>query len=147
MPPTNWLAIVIATFIPMIVGFIYYHDKVFGNAWMTSLGWTKETMKKGNMAVMFGVSLFMSFLLANWILFNVDGPGQEGKYDTFKHGAGHGVFVTFLLVMPIIVTTGLFERKSFKNMAINIGYWLITLCLMGGVIDAMNHWPADMPPM
>ncbi|MFZ1676553.1 MAG: DUF1761 domain-containing protein [Saprospiraceae bacterium] len=147
MPPTNWLAILIAALIPMIVGFIYYHKKVFGNAWMNSLGLKEEDLRKGNMPVIFGVSLLMSFFLSMFLLINVDGPGQEGQYDSFKHGAAHGVLLSLLVAMPVLVTNGLFERKNFKNLAINILYWVITLALMGGTIDAMNHWPADMPAM
>jgi len=146
MPPTNWLAILIAALIPMITGFTYYHKNVFGKAWQSSLGLTDEDLKKGNMAVIFGVSIFMSFLLSMFILNNVDGLGQEGQYDSFKHGALHGVIMALFFAMPVMVTNGLFERKSFKNLAINIGYWIITLALMGGVIDAMNHWPEVMPP-
>ena len=144
---TNWLAIIIAALIPMIVGFIYYHPKVFGKAWMNSLGITEADLKIGNMGLIFGVSLVMSFILSFYLLGNVDGPGQEGpqgQFDTFKHGAAHGMLLTIFLVMPVMVTNGLFERKSFKNLGINLLYWLITLSLMGGVIDAMNHWP-DLP--
>ncbi|MEP6646268.1 MAG: DUF1761 domain-containing protein [Saprospiraceae bacterium] len=147
MPQPNWLAILIAALIPMLVGFIYYHKNVFGKAWMSSLGITEEDTKKGNMAIIFGVSLVMSFMLAMFLLIIVNGPGQEGQYDTFKHGAFHGVLLALFVATPVMVTNGLFERKNFKNLAINIVYWVITMALMGGVIDAMNHWPADMPAM
>jgi len=143
----NWLAILIATLIPMIVGFIYYHKSLFGNAWMNSLGLTEEDLKKGNMAVIFGVSLLMSFLLSMFMLQNVDGSMQEGEFDSFKHGAFHGTLIGIVVAMPVLVTNGLFERKNFKNLAINTLYWIITLALMGGVIDALNHWPNDQPPM
>lgn len=144
MPQPNWIAIIIAALIPMIVGFIYYHPKVFGKAWMNSLGITEEDTKKGNMAVIFGVSLFMSFLMSMFLLLNVDGPGQEGQFDSFKHGVMHGILLALAVAMPVLVTNGLFERKNFKNLMINTFYWIITLALMGGVIDAMNHWPAEM---
>ena len=141
---TNFLAVIIAALIPMIVGFIYYHPKVFGKAWMNSLGITEADLKVGNMALIYGICLVMSFLLSMYLLGNVDGPGQEGQnreYDTFNHGAFHGMILTIFLVMPVMVTNGLFERKSFKNLGINLLYWLITISLMGGVIDALNHWP------
>lgn len=147
MPPTNWLAILLAALVPMIVGFIYYHKNVFGKAWMSSLGITEEDTRKGNMPIMFGVSLLMSFLISMFLLVYVDGPGQEGQYDSFKHGALHGILLSLLVAMPVMVTNGLFERKNFKNMGINILYWMITLALMGGIIDCLNHWPADMAPM
>lgn len=143
MPSPNILAIVLAALIPMLMGFIYYHPKVFGKAWMESLGLTEEDLKKGNMAVIFGVSLVMSFLLSMFLLVNVDGPGQEGAFDSFKHGAFHGTLIGFMVAMPVLVTNGLFERKNLKNLAINTLYWVITIALMAGVIDALNHWPNE----
>jgi hypothetical protein len=143
----NWIAILIAALIPMLVGFIYYHKSLFGKAWMNSLGLTEEDLKKGNMAIIFGVSLLMSFLLSMFMLQNVDGPMQEGEFDSFKHGAFHGTLIGIVVAMPVLVTNGLFERKNFKNLAINTLYWIITLALMGGTIDALNHWPNDQPAM
>lgn len=136
----NWLSVVIATLIPMIVGFIYYHPKVAGTAWMQSIGMTEEKAREANMAVTFGLSLVLSFLLAFFLMNNVNGPFQEGEFDTFKHGAFHGVIVGLLVAVPVMVTNGLFEQKSAKNLIINTLYWVLTMALMGGVLDAMNHW-------
>ncbi len=147
MENANWLSILIATLIPMVLGFIYYHPKVFGNAWMASVGMKPEDAKKANMALVFGLSFIMAFLLALFVLYNVDGPAQEGQYDSFKHGASHGLILSFFVAMPIMVTNGLFEQKSFKNLVINLGYWAITLILMGGVLDAMNHLTFPIPAM
>jgi len=141
MEEINWLSMIIATLIPMIVGFIYYNPKVVGTAWMNSLGITEEHMKNGNMPVIFGVSLVMSFFLSFFLLNFNNSLGQEGQFDTFGHGAWHGAFVGIVIAMPVLVTNGLFELKNFKNLAINTVYWIISLALMGGVLDAMNHWP------
>ena len=127
------------------MGFIYYHKALFGKAWMDSIGMTEEKAKEANMPVVFGISLVMAFFIAFFLLNFNNGPGQEGGFDTFKHGAFHGVFITIVLVMPIFITNGLFEQKSWKNMLINILYWMITLAIMGGIVDAMNHWPNEMP--
>lgn len=147
MPQPNWLAILIAALIPMLVGFVYYHKNVFGKAWMDSLGIKEEDLKTSGMGIIFGVSLLMSFMLSMFVLVNVDGPMQEGEFDSFKHGALHGTIIAVMVAMPVLVTNGLFERKKFKNLAINTVYWLITLALMGGVIDMLNHWPNDAPAM
>lgn len=144
MPPINWLSILIAALIPMLVGFVWYNEKVFGTAWMNSIGLTKEDAKKANMPIMFGVSLVMSFLLSWYLLFNVDGFGQEGQYDTFKHGAFHGFLLGLLVATPVMITNGLFEMKKWKTMIINVGYWLTTMTLMGGVLDMMNHFPENL---
>jgi hypothetical protein len=147
MPPMNWLSLVIAALIPMLLGFVYYHKALFGKAWMASPGMTEEDIQKGNMAIIFGVSLVCAFLIGSFIVFNVNGPGQEGvngEFDTFKHGAGHGLIIGMMLVVLIMITNGLFERKQWKNLLINAGYWILCLIIMGGILDAMNHWPNEL---
>lgn len=137
----NWLSMVLATLTPMLVGFIYYHKAVFGKAWMDSIGMTDEKAKEANMAVVFGVSIVLSFLLAFFMLnFTNDGINQEGEFDNFGHGAWHGAFAAIIIITPVMIINGLFEQKSWKNMGINVLFWIITLALMGGILDAMNHW-------
>lgn len=58
------------------------------------------------------------------------------SYRTFKHGMFHGCIAGFLFATPILTINALFERKGFKYIAINAGYWIITLGLMGGIICA-----------
>jgi Protein of unknown function (DUF1761) len=69
---------------------------------------------------------------------NADIAGFMGKYGnefrTFKHGVFHGLLYGIFMVLPIIGTNGLFERKSWKYIFINVGYWTVSLMLMGGII-------------
>ena len=141
MENVNWLSIVLAAIIPMVMGFIWYGNFAFGKAWMASIGMTEEKAKEANMGLTFGLSFVMSALMAFFLMGFNNGPGQEGVYDTFGHGAAHGAILSVFLVIPIFITNGLFEQRSWTNMLINAGYWLITLALMGGVVDVMNHWP------
>ena len=163
----NFLAIIVAALMPMVIGFIWYHPKVFGNAWMRAAGLSEEQLKGGNMPVIFGLSFLMSLLLAvaiNTIAYHdsfisgalyyvTDGtmqpdPASEaGRWleyyktnlsdsnRTFQHGAVHGFFIAGLLIaLPLMATNALFERKSFKYVAVNAGYWMLTLMLMGGIL-------------
>lgn len=141
MGDINWLSLVISTLLPTALGFAWYHKALFGNAWMDSIGMTEEKARSGNMAVMMGVGLVMALFLSLFLMANVNGPGQEDTFDTFKHGALHGAFLGILVAAPVMITNGLFEQKSWKNLLINTGYWILTLTLMGGVLDAMNHFP------
>ena len=56
------------------------------------------------------------------------------KFRTFKHGALHGSMVGIFIALPILVTNGLFETKSWKYGLINAFYWIITLGIMGGIL-------------
>lgn len=146
-----------AALIPMIVGFVYYHKKVAGNAWMSVTGMTEEKAKESNMAVVFIASYLFSVLLAFalsgivnhqsglYSLFGGDTTDplfkqvMEAKgtaFRTFKHGALHGFLTSIAIALPILGTNALFEQKGWKYIFINVGYWTITLVLMGGLLCA-----------
>ena len=161
---TNFSIMAAAAVIPLVMGFIWYNPRMFGTAWLKATGLTEEDAKSGNMALIFGVSYLLSFFLANslnfvvihqWGIFSIlltvpgfqDGSATElVKYfedfmvdygtvgRTFGHGSFHGVVSGVLFATPILATNALFERKGFKYIAINCGYWIVTFALMGGVI-------------
>lgn len=160
---TNYLALLGAAFIPMIMGFLWYGPMLFQDKWMKEMNFTKKDLEGGNMLLIFGLSFVFSLLIAFFMQFlvihqfgvyqtlagepefmNGSGKGftyfQEfmnnfgDRFRTFKHGALHGVITGLFFVLPIIGIKSLFERKSFKYVAINVGYWVVTLALMGGVI-------------
>lgn len=155
---TNMAIMAAAALIPMVIGFIWYNPAVFGKAWMNASGMTDEKVKGGNMAVIFGLAYLFSFFMAFIITGNVihvngfaslmlgiETPEAKeilekvvteygSNFRTFKHGAFHGVLLGLFFVLPVLGTNALFERKGFKYIAINVGYWVVSLALMGGVI-------------
>ncbi|HET6227578.1 MAG TPA: DUF1761 domain-containing protein [Bacteroidia bacterium] len=60
------------------------------------------------------------------------------NFRTFKHGALHGTIAGVMLALPVIGVNALFERKGFKYVAINAGFWIVCLALMGGVVCAFS---------
>jgi len=152
----NPWAIPVAALTALVIGFVWYNPKIFGNVWMKASGMTEEKMKGGNMAVIFGVSLALSLLLAFFTMFLVvhvvgvygmtegqlDGPTAKafmdewaGKYRSFGHGLIHGAMAGVFMVLPIVAINALFERKSWKYILINAGYWIVTLAIMGSIIS------------
>jgi len=55
---------------------------------------------------------------------------------SFGHGAVHGVVGSIMLVLPLIGINALFEKRGWKYILIHTGYWLITSCLVGGLLSA-----------
>src|SRR5688500_11851382 len=158
----DFLIVFAAALVPMIVGFIWYNPRVFGKAWMKASGMTEEKMKGGNMVKIFGMTFVFSLMIAVIMIavvihqahiFSILGtqpdandPNSESSillkkimdqygnsYRTFKHGVFHGTLAGIFLALPILGINALFERKSFKYIFINAGYWIITLALMGGI--------------
>jgi len=130
----NYLAVVVGGLVPMVMGFIWYHPKLFGTVWMNSLGFKEEDLQGGNMAVIFGVSYLMSALIA-YLLSTYIGTTHDASEQVFTHGAFHGAFLAVFSAIPVLVTNSLFEKRNWTNILINMAYWFITITLMGGVVS------------
>ena len=68
MEDFNYMAILVAAIVTFIIGFAWYNPKLFGTTWMREAEMTEEKMKSGNMAVIFIVTLILSFILAFFVL-------------------------------------------------------------------------------
>ncbi len=56
------------------------------------------------------------------------------EFRTFKHGMLHGFMLSLFVVFPVTATNAMYEQRSWKHIFINMGYWTISIMLMGGVI-------------
>ena len=63
----NFLVILLAALVPLILGFIYYHPAVMGKMWMVVNGFKEDDLKVGNMFVIFITTFIFSFLLLSLI--------------------------------------------------------------------------------
>lgn len=155
----NFLALFVAALSTLIVGFVWYNPKVFGTIWMKESGMTEEKMKGGNMLLTFGLSLlyafFISFIIQMLTIHQFGALGMVGgdpsiakpsyeafmadygmAFRTFKHGALHGFMTGLFLVLPVIGTNALYERRSFKYTLVTGGFWIVCFMIMGGIICA-----------
>jgi hypothetical protein len=149
----------VAAIVTLVIGFIWYHPKVFGTIWMRENNFTQEDLRKGNMLKIFGLTYIFSVMIAMTLmsltihqsgaLGMVGGPPmlESAKpsfhafmadygtaFRTFKHGALHGCISGIFFALPVVGINGLFERKSWKYILINGGFWIVSLTIMGGLI-------------
>lgn len=165
----SFISIPVAALASMVIGFIWYNPKVMGTVWMKSAGITdpEKHSEGANMAVIFGLSIFFACLLALALLpmtvhqtaigslvqdmnlakdakiellVNGESIAYGDKFRTFKHGAFHGTIMGILVALPILGTNALYERRGFKYIAVNAGYWIICMAVMGGIICG---WPTN----
>jgi hypothetical protein len=128
----TYLAIFLAGLIPMTLGMVWYHPKVFGAAWMKSLGLTEETVRQGNMAVSMGVATLIAMFLS-WKMNEYSSHTQPGM-SQFVHGFFHGGVSMGLPAALILISNGLFQRNTWTNLIINALYWFVALGLMGALL-------------
>ena len=60
MVQINFVAVLVAALVPIIMGFIWYNPKTLGAAWMKAADMTEEKMKGANMAMVFGLAFVFS---------------------------------------------------------------------------------------
>ncbi|KQT23866.1 hypothetical protein ASG22_07515 [Chryseobacterium sp. Leaf405] len=156
MVQINFWAIFVAALIPLLMGFIWYHPRLFGKSWMEEVGLTEDKMK-GSMIGAFVFSVILSMLMALFLQFitihqfgalgMVGGDEMNANpsyhafmkdygsaYRSFGHGALHSFMAGFLFVFPLTAINAMFERKSWKYTMITSAYWTITITIMGGII-------------
>ena len=153
----------LAALVPLVTGFVWYHPKLFGTAWQKGTGLSPDVFKRGPKPLVFVVSYVLSvFLAAGLYGVVVHQIGVESLFATregfgdpssplhqqyeammdavkdvhrsFGHGAFHGALAGVFIALPILATNGMFARRAWRHNAINAGYWIVTLALMGGIL-------------
>lgn len=133
----NFPAYLAAAVAAMAIGFAWYHPKTFGSAWMRGVGMTEEKMAAANPAITYGLAFLMAAILAFFTAF-VGGGHTDEVLPKWQHYAFHGVQMGLAMVAPILIIVSLFEQLDFKTIAINVGYWILTLGVMGAVVGALS---------
>jgi hypothetical protein len=127
----NFMAILVAALIQFFLGALWY-SLFFVKPWMALTGHVKSAdggRPKGavtSMVVSFFGGLVLSFILAHVVIWS----GAEGLH--------RGIFVGFVcwlgfVAMPLLSET-MYERRPYKLLAINAGYWLTSLLISGAVL-------------
>jgi hypothetical protein len=135
MENPNFFAIVIAALINMILGAIWYAPKVFGNAWIALTGMTEEKQKNGaGKAMGWAVvaSLVTAFVMS-YILQFVR-RAFPGVPLSFMNGAWLGFYLWLGFTGAVMFSNYQFNQQPNKLAAIDIGYPLVSLVIMGGML-------------
>jgi hypothetical protein len=138
----NWLAVIVASLMPMVIGFIYYHPKALGGIWMRANGFTLESVGTGPKPILFGAAWVLSFMLSFWCTIqfldphqtNIGFDGQPYNWVTARHGVAHGIFYSILFVLPVLGTMAIFEKRSLSWVLVNVGYWMAALAAICAIV-------------
>lgn len=125
----NWLAILMAALSTFVIGGLWYSPLLFMNAWLESIGYTKENIPKRNPALVFGLTFVFSFLMAfNLAMFIGNSTALFGMMAGLLAGLGWVSFAIAILA--------LFEHRSLKWVLINGGYMVVAFTVMGLILGA-----------
>ncbi|MEM9548524.1 MAG: DUF1761 domain-containing protein [Bacteroidota bacterium] len=134
----NYVAIIAGALSVMILGAIWFNPKVLGKPWMEGAGLSEEEANKMDPMALVG-GLIMA-LIISWATSRYATHTEEGM-SQFVHGLYHGVMPALLFIAPVLISKGLFEKKSITWILIGAAYWVLAITLMGGIVYALTPLP------
>lgn len=125
----HWLGLLLAVVAAMVIGAIWYAPPVFGKTWQKLVGLKDKDMKTGAAkayAIMVLVAIVTAIVLQRFLII----ADPSNVYQAVK--VGLWIWVGF--VATYAIGTGMFEKRSPKLIAINLGNQLVTLAVMAAVL-------------
>jgi hypothetical protein len=131
----NWLAVLAAAVLCMIIGFLWYSPALFAKPWMLAHGYDPNDearlaeMQKGA-AKLYAVAFLASSLAAAMLAKVLAVTGVHNALYGVK--MGFGVWLGF--VMTVQLTGTLFAKRPLKLFYIDTGYQLVCFLGMGALL-------------
>ena len=125
----NWLALIVAIAAKVILGALWYSPIAFAPPWSRLAGITQEQMKTA-MPKALPVDIISAIVMAFVLVHAVRYAGAHGVLQ----GAAVGFFNWLGFVAATHIAGVFWERRPFGLFAINTGYQLVSLLIMGAIL-------------
>jgi hypothetical protein len=121
----NYLAVIVAAIVHLVLGLIWFQPKLLGNAWMAYTGKTLDPAVRWLPAGVIG-HLLMSLVLA--VIINLMGATSVGG------GIVAGLLVLVGFIAPLECGELIWEKIPFRLWLIRVGNQLIGLSITGAIL-------------
>lgn len=127
----NYLHILVATIVGFLFGWLWY-SVLFRNSWASEMKITPERMAEGRPAM--GGNLAKSFIFTFISAVGLAVVIVLAAIPGWRWGAKVGLAVGLLIVGGRCLNGGLWEGKSARLQAINLGHEVILFAVQGAII-------------
>jgi len=134
----NWVAILVAAIVSFLFEALWY--SVFMNEWLTGIGRTREWLTSATgvtPALQYAVAILCSIVTAAVLSIIIQASGE--------YSARRGILCAVLIWVGFLATSWakeyIFEVRSLQIYAVNTGYLLIDLILIGIIVGAWKKKP------
>jgi len=127
----NHLALLVSAILQWLIGGLWY-SLLFRKSWMALTGYARpegDERPKGailGMIVSFIVSWIVSLMLAHVVIWSGS--------DSLASGMLVGFICWLGFVAGPLLAQQIYEQRPAKLWAINVGYWLVSLLVSGGLL-------------
>ncbi|MCF7805397.1 MAG: DUF1761 domain-containing protein [Candidatus Marinimicrobia bacterium] len=126
----NYLAVAVAGVLYYVIGAAWYSPVLFARPWMDALGFTKEDLEDGAGAKAYILTFVNALIMAFVLACIVEAFGAT----TVWAGLQGGFWCWLGFVATTMATNSVFAGRSLKLYAIDSGYHLVGLLVMGGLL-------------
>ena len=127
----NWVAILAAVVVNMVVGAVWYSPMLFGKQWSKLVGRKMEDMRKNagpGYAITTVGAFVQAYILAHFVAF---AAYYYPTYSNFSVGLLTGLWAWIAFVAVTQGVNTVFSGGRKKLWAINTGYFLVVLVING----------------
>ncbi|MGD1061971.1 MAG: DUF1761 domain-containing protein [Terracidiphilus sp.] len=135
----NYLAIAVAAVASFLFEAIWY--SMFLRAWLRGIG--RDPAWLTNTGVSLGVQCFTAILAATLIATCISSFTQLTGPQTAVRGIKVAAGLWLGCVLTTFATESVFEVRSYQLFAINLGFWLLTMALMGAIVGGWKKKTAS----
>ena len=135
--PTNFIAVLVAAVVGMVIGGLWYSPLLFAKQWMAWSGKTPadlEAAKKKGMTLayvlMFVGTFLMAYVLHHALVFASAYLNVSGAWA----GMTAGFWNWLGFIAPVTLGTVLWDGKPWKLWMLNNVYYLLVLLIMGVIL-------------
>ena len=123
----------------MAIGFGWYHPRLFRKQWIRLKGYTAETLKmeQRGMRKFYALSFVLALLTAYalWIVLAL--AENFYHFPRLQNGLISGFLMWLGFMMPVQASEEIYGGKKWKLFAINTGYQLVSILVMGIVLGVV----------
>ena len=133
----NWLGVVLATIVSMLVAVVWYNDLVVGKPWRKLTGVTeKDSQKAGNTPMV--IVLIANILTAIALAAAISITAAFFNDDSILLALAVGFMTWLAFSATTLITHNTFEMKPMKLTNINNGFQLLLFLSMSLVIGIVG---------
>jgi hypothetical protein len=134
----NWVAILVAAIVSFLFEALWF--SFFMKEWLIGIGRTEEWLKSAagyNPALQYGTAILCSIIVAVVLTICIQASGEQ----TARRGILCAAVIWFGFIATGWAKAYIFEVRTLQIYAINTGYALIDLMIIGAIVGAWKKKP------
>lgn len=125
----NHIAVFVCAVMSLVIGAVWWSPLLFAKSWQQENGLSDEQLAKANPVKNFGLSFVLAWIMSYNLAFFLGTPDT-----TWQWGLAAGLLTGVGWVAAMFIVIALFEMRSVKYIAINVGYIIVYFAFIGLIL-------------